>query len=240
MEHFQPKFLLVALAMLLLSGCGSSNEDFASQDPSNYAVSTNTFNVAEAWANLVKTGFSKSLEIYGSDNVCTGTAHFFQTSAKVVDLNDPFFTYLSQFQINQNITSCSNGLAPFSINSFQYNYFNNDLLNTYTSITQNFFGEWTNTEHHAVFPAAAKVGDAGWIGFMYYQGGLVGDEFWSYKLEADTATTAVLVVNIKTLDPNGNDYSYEIYRYLLKPNNTLSLRSFTTWSASNNLTITAR
>lgn len=240
MNALKIKGFIAALAVAMLAGCGASKEDYASQDPSNYAVSTYTFNVAEAWTNLVKTGFSKSLQIYGSDNVCTGAAHFLQTSATVFDLIDPFFTYISQFQINQTITSCSNDLAPFTKNSFQYNYFNNNHLNTYTYITQGLQGYWTNTEQHAVFPTAAKVGDEGSIGSMYYEGNLVGNEIWSYRLEADTATTALLVVNVKTYDPNGADYSSEIYRYVIKPNNTLSLRSFTTWSASNNLTITAR
>jgi hypothetical protein len=240
MHHFETKIAFAALLTLLLGGCGASKEDYASQDPSNYAVSTNTFNVAEAWANLVKTGFSKSLEIYGSNNVCSGTAHFLQTSARLLDINDPFYTYISQFRINQNITSCSNGLAPFTTNSAQTYYYNNNYLNTYTYINQNFQGYWTNTENNAVFPTAAKVGDVGPIGFMHYEASIPLDEVWSYRLEADTATTALLVVNVKTYDQNGDDYSYEIYRYLLKPNNTLSLRSYTTWSASNNLTIIAR
>jgi hypothetical protein len=102
--------------------------------------------------------------------------------------------------------------------------YSNTFGNSYISVND-LSADW-NTP--AVFPQAARVGDAGVIGEFNKTdstGSPAGSEKWSYRIEIDTATTAKfrLVMTANNADGQWIDTEENLFR--VAPDNTLKLIS---------------
>jgi hypothetical protein len=176
----------------LISGCGSSGEDFASQDPSAAAISPNSFDIQEGWRLLTNYGYLKQFHVSGT---CEGSMKFMQTSATEIfghNYKNQALTEISYSTCSD--TSSENRPPVFSTMINEYDYL---FLDKYFETT-NKYGVWQTQPR---FPSAATVGTEGRIGeiSMYDLNSdeYLSKEIWTYKISANTATT-VLFNLIKT------------------------------------------
>jgi hypothetical protein len=222
-------------ALLTLSGCGSSGEDWASKDPSALATSTNSFDIAAAWTQLNLTPNTKQMSTSGT---CSGTFIISNTAATYVSSTDLYnFT-----TINGLYQRCSPEFANWQglqyYNSVHYFKYQNFKLSNFL---YNYQGAPNIWRAPANFPFSAKVGDSGLIGVLdnytnANQTTKAGVEEWRYVIEQNTATTVVfnLIVNAydTTTSSTATDYlsapiiQTEQYRYVVTANNTMTLRSY--------------
>ena len=218
------RVLVIFLLTFLLSSCGNGGENWANKDPSAIAVSPNSFDVAAAWTKLIQTGYTKSFSLNPTQGTCAGTMRHLQSAAEATNISSQYF-YRNTLVIALNFTNCSDGATHGPVFETQDNYYSDSYQNTYYG-NSTTAGYWAVP---AVFPNAAKVGDTGQIGALnlYSDDGTVwvGYENWSYTIEQDTASTAVLRITMTARDVNGDVLVTEYDRYVIYPDNTLSLRT---------------
>jgi hypothetical protein len=170
----------------LLAGCGSSGEDFASQDPSAYAVSPNSFDVRLGWTIMAGYGYARQMQISGT---CSGDMQLAQTP--YTNLENSSNSYKSQTLIGVIYNDCTDGSiasrpASSTLKTIQYDA---NELDAYIEV-DNQYGVWQSAPK---FPNTGKVGDRGDVGeiALYdlnsHEG--IGKEVWTYTIEPDTATT---------------------------------------------------
>nr|WP_315262177.1 hypothetical protein [uncultured Limnohabitans sp.] len=227
--------VLTLLVALLLSGCGASDDDWASKDPSAKAASTQSFDITQAWTNFNLEPQTAPMTISGS---CTGTLILTNTSAMTVS---------GAYRYNQNIVNrlYNTCIAPFVTTVSNYStvaYFNYSTAVPLLKNVRYTYGTTTNVwRAPADFPSAAKVGDSGLIGVIdnYTTASPVtkaGLEEWTYVIEMDTASSVVFNLIVKaystTTSTTATDYlsapliQTEQYRYRVGPNNTMKMQSY--------------
>lgn len=214
----------IVAAILALCGCGISNEDWASKDPSAIAASPNSFDIADGWKQLLMKGYSKTLFFTQTNSTCEGSFEIEQTPTQIYDALNPQYTYENYRDFTPWYDACTNQTPPESPRISQYNLYSNTFGNSYIAVND-LSADW-NTP--AVFPQAARVGDAGVIGEFNKTdstGSPAGSEKWSYRIEIDTATTAKfrLVMTANNADGQWLDTEENLFR--VAPNNTLKLIS---------------
>lgn len=227
--------VLTLMVALVLSGCGASDDDWASKDPSAKVASANSFDIAQTWTNFNLDPQTASMTISGS---CTGTLILTNTSAMTVS---------GAYRYNQNIVNrrYNTCIAPFVTTVSTYStvaYFNYSTAAPLLKNVRYTYGTTTNDWRvPANFPSAAKVGDTGLIGVIdnYTTASPVtkaGVEEWSYAIEMDTASSVVFNLIVKayntTTSTTATDYlsapviQTEQYRYLVGPNNSMKMVSY--------------
>jgi hypothetical protein len=221
------KIWTFALSTLFaLSGCGASNEDWASKDPSAIAVSSSSFDIAAGWSQLVWAGYTKTFFFSQTNSSCDGTLQILQTPAEIYDATSPKYVYQNTLSYTERYYNCANQTARATLNIKQNNWFSRNFGNSYVSVNQQI-GDWATP---AVFPQAARVGQTGVIGqFTNFDstGAPAGVEQWTYSLEEDTATTAKFRLIMKANDANDQWIGSEENIFRVSPNNTLKLISVT-------------
>jgi hypothetical protein len=222
--------LIVFTCAFLLSGCGGGTEDFASQDPSAYAISSNSFDIKEGWALQAIYGFAKNMRISGS---CSGD---FQLTQGPITQPDGDFDLTNHTDVSQtemligiNYVACTNDWLQanqWGTSVFQRNLY--ESLSNYYFDDDTSYGYW---ETPANFPSSAHVGDAGLIGAIQifdtstytYQ----TREVWTYTIEARTATTAIF--NLIKTSYSATDLTRpiktEVQKYQVLETNELQLAS---------------
>lgn len=227
--------VLTAMMVLVLSGCGASDDDWANKDPSAKVASTQIFDIAQTWTNFNLDPQTASMTISGS---CTGTLILTNTSAMTVS---------GAYRYNQNIVNrrYNTCVAPFVTTVSTYStvaYFDYSTAVPLLKNVRYTYGTTTNVwRSPADFPSAAKVGDSGLIGVIdnYTTASPVtkaGVEEWTYAIEMDTASSVVLNLIVKayntTTSTTATDYlsapvvQTEQYRYRVGPNNTMKMLSY--------------
>ncbi len=212
-------------ALCALSGCGGG-EDWASKDPSAFAVSANTFDIASGWKQLLLTGYTKTLYFTQTTSTCEGTLQILQTPAEIYNATSFKYAYQNTLSYTERYYVCTNQSARTTLNVKQYNWFSRDYANSYVSVNQQT-GDWQTP---AVFPQAARVGQTGVIGQFNNSdstGAPTGIEKWSYSLEADTASSAKFRLVMSAEDANGQWVGTEENIFRVAPDNTLTLISVT-------------
>jgi hypothetical protein len=222
--------LIVFTCVALLSGCGGGGEDFASQDPSAYAKSANSFDIKQGWALQTIYGFSKTMRVSGS---CSGD---FQLAQGPITQPDRQFDLTNRNNVSQtemligiNYGACTNNVLqanPWGTSVIQRNLY--ESLSNYYFDDDTKYGYW---ETSANFPSAAKVGETGQIGairiFNTSTNTYQTREVWTYTLEARTATTAVF--NLIKTSYNATDLTRpvktEVQKYQVLATNELQLTS---------------
>lgn len=220
-------FLLVAALSACGGGAGSDN--WASSDPSARAISTNSFDIQNAWTNLNNAPNTSQLTVSGS---CTGTYILSNTMA----LQSSATTMRNIVTVNRAYGPYAPCTSPFenksSIEKIDTYYFyatNNNQYQNYYAYDGSFIYSW---QAIAAFPTTAKVGDAGIIGVIdkkNYSYAKVGVEEWSYVIEQDTAYSVIFNLVIKhyaTTEANYQSIPVSIteqFRYLVSQTNQMRL-----------------
>jgi hypothetical protein len=209
------KLLLISTLLLLVSACGGGGG--GSSGP---VASSNSFDIRAGATRLAASGSSKTLTISGT---CSGTFSLTRSPA----------TSSTTFEGKAALSGSSVGTANFSnctpasnVGTATYYYDSNYVPLGYATVGGNY-AVWASTP---TFPVAAKVGDVAVVGTvnLYTNSSKTtpaGTEEHSYVIEADTATTAIVNLIIKSYTTSHVLTDTEQDRYRVAADGSLSLIS---------------
>ncbi len=213
--------------LFVLNGCGGGGEDWASKDPSAIAVSTNSFDIAAGWKQLLQKGYTKTLNFSQPRSTCDGELLILQAPRDPNDATSPDYFYKYTKTINENYAGCANNASFGTKASTETFWLSAQYRNTVSGIG-NRSGYWDET---SPLPSSAYVGNEGALGqYTYFNdltGEMLGLDKWMYAIEKDTATTAVYRLTISAYDANNQWIGTEENFFRIGPDNSLTLRSVT-------------
>lgn len=230
--------LAALLAAASIAGCsGGGGGSLTSTSPAVVASSA-TFPIDTAYANLVKNGFQATLALSGNAGAVpvsgSGSYSWAQASSSTFENQSVYDTLES---LSFTLTAAGNSQSS---SDTQHQYFDSRYA---------FAGELDSDGTYYVpasmsaWPSAAKVGDSGSRGSitLYSDSSkttVTGYEQLSYRIEADTATTAILTVVTVDTDTNNAPQGSEEDRYRVTPAGDISYVSSTFVSSSSGISIT--
>jgi len=201
----------VGALLAVLSGCGGGGGG------GGPVASTLAFNVATAYRNHVING--EPLATWQVTGTCQGVATT-QTSPQVATVFEGVVGYYSTQTLTLNLANCT-GSGPTS-------------GQTYYDSNYRAIGEIVPNASYVVYqapeniPTTVKVGDSGplHVSNDYTDGGkqtLVSHTTSTYRVAADTATTALIVVTESTVGVGGQPMGGGTTTYKIDQNNVITL-----------------
>lgn len=227
---------LLVFAALVVSGCGGGGG--GSGRNTGPVVSTQSFNLKTAIASYTSTPHSYTFTGSGTLNgvpiTGTGTGDLGVLTAGVFEGQ----TALQQTQTT-NLTITENG-NPTSLSSVVTLFYRPADYSPLGSTSPN---RYEVNDPGTTYPTTAKVGDSGMVGTAKHysdstKSTLIRSATSSYRVEADTATSAIvnLVIVTTFIQPTLSPQT-ETIRYRLDSIGTFTLLSDSLVSAAGNLTI---
>lgn len=211
--------LTVALSTAFLTACGGGGggEAPAAAAP---VPSTVSFPLQSAFRALVASGYSKPFTISGT---CAGTGNVTYAPATTAVTFEGVSGFSAAATYTYNYTNCT----PASSASTKTNYFDTNYIPRGYS-TGSSYGVYLTP---LTIPATVTVGGTGVLGSLTEytnstKSTLSGRMDVSYVVEADTATTAIVNVIVKSYNVSGTLTSTEQDRYRITTSGTMTLTSF--------------
>jgi hypothetical protein len=206
--------ILIGIGVALLAGCGGGGSS------SGPATSTLSFPLQTGFRALIVAGSSNNFTISGT---CGGTATLTRGAATASTFEGlAGFSYVST--LTANLTNCT----PATLAATATNYFDTNYAPLGSSTPA---GEYTKfVTVPPPIPASVKVGDtANYATQTNYADStkavVTGQEFLSYVIEADTASTAIVNLISKSYDTSNQLLSTEQNRFRIAADGTLTVVS---------------
>ena len=225
---------LLVFAALVVSGCGGGGGG-GNAGP---VVSRQSFNIKTAIASYTSTPHSYTFTGSGTLNgvpiTITGTGDLSVLTAGVFEGQ----TALQQTQTT-NLTITENG-NPTSLSSVATLFY---LPADYSPLGSTSPDDYEVVDSLVTYPTTAKVGDSGMVGSAKRysdstKSTLIRSATSSYRVEADTATSAIVnLVTVTTFIQPPSSPQTETIRYRLDSVGTFTLLSDSLVSAAGNLTL---
>ena len=227
---------LLVFAALVVSGCGGGGGGGGGN--AGPVVSRQSFNIKTAIASYTSTPHSYTFTGSGTLNgvpiTITGTGDLSVLTAGVFEGQ----TALQQTQTT-NLTITENG-NPTSLSSVATLFY---LPADYSPLGSTSPDDYEVVDSLVTYPTTAKVGDSGMVGSAKRysdstKSTLIRSATSSYRVEADTATSAIVnLVTVTTFIQPPSSPQTETIRYRLDSVGTFTLLSDSLVSAAGNLTI---
>ena len=227
---------LLVFAALVVSGCGGGGGGGGGN--AGPVVSRQSFNIKTAIASYTSTPHSYTFTGSGTLNgvpiTITGTGDLSVLTAGVFEGQ----TALQQTQTT-NLTITENG-NPTSLSSVVTLFY---LPADYSPLGSTSPDDYEVVDSLVTYPTTAKVGDSGMVGSAKRysdstKSTLIRSATSSYRVEADTATSAIVnLVTVTTFIQPPSSPQTETIRYRLDSVGTFTLLSDSLVSAAGNLTI---
>ena len=226
---------VLVFAALVVSGCGGGGGGGGNAGP---VVSRQSFNIKTAIASYTSTPHSYTFTGSGTLNgvpiTGTGTGDLGVLTAGVFEGQ----TALQQTQTT-NLTITENG-NPTSLSSVDTLFY---LPADYSPLGRTSPNRYEVNDPGTTYPTTAKVGDSGMVGTAKCysdstKSTLIRSATSSYRVEADTATSAIVnLVTVTTFIQPPSSPQTETIRYRLDSVGTFTLLSDSLVSAAGNLTL---
>ena len=227
---------LLVFAALVVSGCGGGGGGGGGN--AGPVVSRQSFNIKTAIASYTSTPHSYTFTGSGTLNgvpiTITGTGDLSVLTAGVFEGQ----TALQQTQTT-NLTITENG-NPTSLSSVATLFY---LPADYSPLGSTSPDDYEVVDSLVTYPTTAKVGDSGMVGSAKRysdstKSTLIRSATSSYRVEADTATSAIVnLVTVTTFIQPPSSPQTETIRYRLDSVGTFTLLSDSLVSAAGNLTL---
>ena len=227
---------LLVFAALVVSGCGGGGGGGGGN--AGPVVSRQSFNIKTAIASYTSTPHSYTFTGSGTLNgvpiTITGTGDLSVLTAGVFEGQ----TALQQTQTT-NLTITENG-NPTSLSSVVTLFY---LPADYSPLGSTSPDDYEVVDPLVTYPTTAKVGDSGMVGSAKRysdstKSTLIRSATSSYRVEADTATSAIVnLVTVTTFIQPPSSPQTETIRYRLDSVGTFTLLSDSLVSAAGNLTL---
>lgn len=227
---------LLVFAALVVSGCGGGGGGGGGN--AGPVVSRQSFNIKTAIASYTSTPHSYTFTGSGTLNgvpiTITGTGDLSVLTAGVFEGQ----TALQQTQTT-NLTITENG-NPTSLSSVVTLFY---LPADYSPLGSTSPDDYEVVDSLVTYPTTAKVGDSGMVGSAKRysdstKSTLIRSATSSYRVEADTATSAIVnLVTVTTFIQPPSSPQTETIRYRLDSVGTFTLLSDSLVSAAGNLTL---
>ena len=202
-------------ALLMLAGCGGGGGDAGATPTSNATA----FPLQAGYKALLANGLNVTFDVTGS---CTGTASQV-TQKPTADTfeNAAALAIVSSETID--LPSCSAN----SITATSTDYFDASYAGLGSRDSNGGYGRYVSP---AQFPATVKVGDSGSFGLelLYTDSSKTqsaGKALRGYRIDADTATTAIGTLTTQLYDASNVLVGTEQDRYRIAADGTLTLLS---------------
>lgn len=217
--------------MMVLSGCGGGGS--SSSVPSNQA----TYDFAAALKTLVIAGQNISFSISNS-NGCQGTGTYVVGPVSAGASFEGSGALSSVSVISGQFSNCT----PASFSETATNFYSPV---SYQPIGYRAPQSYVTYANSTMIPSSIKVGDVGLIGLTsrYSDSSksiLTGTQELSYTVEADSATSAMVTLHIKTYNTSKTLESTQLTKYKIDTANTMTLVSMTVQMASGVNTVYTR
>lgn len=216
---------IAAIGVALLAGCGGggSGGGANAEEP---VANPNSFALASAYGALIRDGESHSYSVTGT---CAGTATIANAPAATAGSFEGFPGYSASQVVTLSWPNCTN----YAARTTGTTYYSDTYLPVGLSVDG---GEYAvATAMPTALPSSVVVGDTGKIVTLatYRDSSKTiptGTREFSYKIEADTATTVVANITVLGFDTYGQPLSTQESRYRMAVNGgttTLTLLSVT-------------
>ncbi|MES2226707.1 MAG: hypothetical protein V4540_02925 [Pseudomonadota bacterium] len=216
---------IAAIGVALLAGCGGGGGG-GGANAAEPVASPNSFALASAYGALIRDGESHSYSVTGT---CAGTATIANAPAATAGSFEGFPGYSASQVVTLSWPNCTN----YAARTTGTTYYNDTYLPVGLSVDG---GEYAvATAAPTALPSSVVVGNTGKIVTMatYRDSSKTiptGTREFSYKIERDTATTAVANITVLGFDTYGQPLSTQESRYRMAVNGgttTLTLLSVT-------------
>jgi hypothetical protein len=214
------------VALLVACGGGGGSSGGAAPSGSGTVTSASAFDVHSGYQARISAGASDNYTVTGS---CAGTATI--TNGATAPAT---FEGVSALSASQTATVTFTNCSPSVSTASGTNYYDSSdallgtvVLNPVSQATIEY-ARWSATTTPAPLPTAAKVGDAGTLTTLTTYSDstkttVTGQRIFSYSLEADTASTAILNLVQKTYDASNTLLITQQSRYRVAANGSLTV-----------------
>jgi len=215
-----PHVLAAVLAAVLISACGGGGGGSGTTGGGG-VTSTSTFNVRSGYQARVNAGATDNYAVSGT---CTGTAQIVNGAASPTTFKGAAALAATQNATVNFGTSCTPSLSTAS----GTNYYDSTYALLGSTVTGVEYAEYANGTTPAGLPTGAKVGDTGALTSLttYTDASkmtVTGSRTVTYAMEADTATTAILNVIVKTFDTSNALQVTQQSRYRVAADGSLTV-----------------
>jgi len=215
------RVVIGVLAALLVSACGGGGGSSGTAGGSGTTVnSTATFNVRSGYQARVTAGATDNYTVSGT---CAGTAQIVNGATSATTFQGA--AALSSTQTaTVNFTNCTPSLSTAA----GTNYYDSNYALLGSTVTGVEYASFTSGTTPTGLPTSAKVGDTGPLSTLTTytdatKTTVTGSRTVAYAIEADTATTAVLNVIVKTYDASNALQVTQQSRYRVAADGSLTV-----------------
>ena len=212
--------LVGAFAAALLSACGGGGGGGGTPTGGGGVTSTSSFNVRSGYQARVTAGATDNYAVTGT---CAGTAQIVNGATASTTFEGA--TALSASQMaTVNFSNCTPSLSTAS----GTNYFDSNFALLGSTVTGVEYAKFANGTTPTALPTGAKVGDTGTLSTLTTytdasKSTVTGSRTVTYAMEADTATTAILNVIVKTFDTSNALQVTQQSRYRVAADGSLTV-----------------
>jgi len=219
------RLLIGVVAALLVSACGGGGGSAGTAaggggGGGGTVTSTATFNVRSGYQARVTAGATDNYTVSGT---CAGTAQIVNGATGATTFEGAAALSATQ-TATVNFTNCT----PSVSTAAGTNFFDSNYALLGSTVTGVEYAKFTSGSTPAALPTGAKVGDTGALSSLTTytdatKTTVTGSRTVSYAIEADTATTAVLNVIVKTFDTSNALQVTQQSRYRVAADGSLTV-----------------